>query len=95
MSETEVNGNTKVTYTVKELFSELLAKMGTIEGKLDTKANAAEVATVRDEQIKQAARILVLETEKGDNRRFNALWIPVILQLVTSVVLIYATWPRK
>lgn len=94
-TEGEVNGSTKVTFTVKELFAELLAKMGTIEGKLDTKASSAEVTALKDEQVKLTTRVLVLETERKDTRSFNTFWIPVIISIVETGAIVYAGWPHK
>lgn len=83
-----------ITYTVKELLSDIRGSLGRLEGKLDAKADRSEVAELIRRVDTESNRITAIETlittqEKADVKTTE--WKRFIWPTVLSIVVIVIT----
>lgn len=64
----------KVEYTVKDLLDKMSVKLDSIDLKLDTKADAAEVKVLQEHQRSTDARVEKLATWRQDHLTEAARW---------------------
>lgn len=84
-----------ITYTVKELLSDIRGSLGRLEGKLDAKADRSEVADLIRRVDQESNRITVIEThintksevdEKNEEKNWR--WHQFIWPMIASIALI-------
>lgn len=83
-----------ITYTVKELLSDIRGSLGRLEGKLDAKADRTEVNDLIRRVESESNRITAIETlittqEKVEGK--NAEWKRFVWPTIISIVVIAIT----
>jgi hypothetical protein len=80
-----------ITYTVKELLSDIRGSLGRLEGKLDTKADRTEVVELIHRIEVESSRITAVETHVNAQKIVVAEtkeWHRFIWPFVTSLALV-------
>lgn len=80
-----------ITYTVKELLSDIRGSLGRLEGKLDAKADRSEVAELIRRVDAESNRITVIETHITTQTKVEAEtkeWHRFIWPMIATVALV-------
>lgn len=80
-----------ITYSVKELLSDIRGSLGRLEGKLDAKADRTEVAELIRRVDTESNRITAIETHiatKSDADERNTEWKRFVWPTLLSVVVV-------
>jgi len=86
-----------ISYTVKELLSDIRGSLGRLEGKLDAKADRTEVADLIRRVDAESNRITVIETHistqtkvEGEAKEWKRFVYPTILSIIVVVISLLA-----
>lgn len=86
-----------ITYSVKELLSDIRGSLGRLEGKLDAKADRSEVAELIRRVDSESNRITAIETHintqtkiDGETKEWKRFIYPTILSVVVVVISLLA-----
>lgn len=78
-------GETQINYTIKELLEDIKAELRSIAA---SKADKSVVDGLSARLTLTETDVTVLKTQRGDTRRFNALWIPVVANIAATLALL-------
>ena len=100
MSAEELRENAVVSYTVKEILDEQTGLLRTIDSKVDTKADKADLIPLLSRLDNHHERIVVLEDERKSDRTAQAVksrfrrnvWLAVsavCVPLATALIIVF------
>lgn len=88
---TELENGVKVTYSIKELLTEISRDIKDLSIKVDTKAEKSVVDILMTQVNNQNVRISNIEQSKKDRTRLEDLWVPVIVSFIVGLILAATT----